>query len=914
MRFESVTAHAFGAIADRALELAPGMTVVCGPNEAGKSTWHDAIFAGLCGRRRGQGRTKDDRLFEERRRPWRGDAWDVAVTLRLDDGRRIEIRQDLDAASGRATDLDLGHDVTRDIVNEGCPDGARWLGLDRRTLPAVACVRQAEVLAVIEQPELLQEHLQRAAATAGPDATTAEAIVRIERYRAEQVGMDRAGTRKPLRAARERLEQAERALAGARSAHEEFLRLGAEARQAAVEAGRARASLLAARAAESTRLAADSARKLRRARELAARFPDGPPGPADARDAQAQEAAAALGAWEGRPDAPPPVGRSAAELRAELAALPDPPRGDTAVHPEVQRAAETLRDARRAVELHGAERPPGPAGPVAGGAAPEALLELARDLEASAPDADPALSRRAAESARLRASLQMRRRAGVAGGAILGAAGGLAAWLWQIPAGLGAILAGAAFMVWSVLYVSGRLRRVKEAQRSDELNLAAARIEEDRAAGRRSAAEARARALGAGTTPEELRALARAAAGAAEARRRLETWIARQEALRGSADAAEQDLAGTLRARGAAVEGGADEAFSRYAASCSSRACVAAQASRRGDLEKGLADREAAERAAAESAARLRAAREALDRAAARCGVAGGDDAALASGLRHWLQERRAELRANEQAAREHAELRTILGDGTLADLEAAAADLQEAAAGAWRSAGVDPVEAADGEADPVLLEEAARRSAEEASVLAGRAAERAATLACVPEAEEALAAARAELDRIERLARTLDAARGFLERAQDRVHRDIAPRLAATVRRWLPGLTGGRYVDATVDPATLAVRVRDAAAHWRDARHLSHGTSEQVYLLLRLALAEHLTARGETCPLVLDDVTVQSDAQRTLALLAMLRQVSAERQVILFSQEPEVLEWAEADLEPPQNMLVRLEPLPVGA
>ncbi len=48
-----------------------------------------------------------------------------------------------------------------------------------------------------------------------------------------------------------------------------------------------------------------------------------------------------------------------------------------------------------------------------------------------------------------------------------------------------------------------------------------------------------------------------------------------------------------------------------------------------------------------------------------------------------------------------------------------------------------------------------------------------------------------------------------FLEKAQERVHRDVAPVLAATVRGWLARVTAGRYADVAVDPESLAVTVR---------------------------------------------------------------------------------------------------------
>jgi uncharacterized protein YhaN len=87
----------------------------------------------------------------------------------------------------------------------------------------------------------------------------------------------------------------------------------------------------------------------------------------------------------------------------------------------------------------------------------------------------------------------------------------------------------------------------------------------------------------------------------------------------------------------------------------------------------------------------------------------------------------------------------------------------------------------------------------------------------------------------------------------------------------------------------------------------LSQGTIEQLFLLLRLALAQHLATSGESAPMILDDVTVQSDTERTVALLELLHELSGEHQVVLFSQEDEVLRWAEAELKAPTDKLVLL-------
>jgi uncharacterized protein YhaN len=77
--------------------------------------------------------------------------------------------------------------------------------------------------------------------------------------------------------------------------------------------------------------------------------------------------------------------------------------------------------------------------------------------------------------------------------------------------------------------------------------------------------------------------------------------------------------------------------------------------------------------------------------------------------------------------------------------------------------------------------------------------------------------------------------------------------------------------------------------------------------------MAEHLTRPGEVCPLILDDVTVQCDERRKKSLLELLHELSKKRQVILFSQETDVLRWAETNLKAPRDNLVSLDPSLVG-
>ncbi|MPZ51074.1 MAG: AAA family ATPase, partial [Dehalococcoidia bacterium] len=100
MRFLSVRADSFEPFPPtETLHLTPGLNIVYGPNEAGKSSWHAALYPGLCGIRRGQGRhSVEDQAFAERHRPWTNDEsadWVVTSVLVLQDGRQLELCHDL---------------------------------------------------------------------------------------------------------------------------------------------------------------------------------------------------------------------------------------------------------------------------------------------------------------------------------------------------------------------------------------------------------------------------------------------------------------------------------------------------------------------------------------------------------------------------------------------------------------------------------------------------------------------------------------------------------------------------------------------------------------------------------------------------------------------------------------------------
>lgn len=119
------------------------------------------------------------------------------------------------------------------------------------------------------------------------------------------------------------------------------------------------------------------------------------------------------------------------------------------------------------------------------------------------------------------------------------------------------------------------------------------------------------------------------------------------------------------------------------------------------------------------------------------------------------------------------------------------------------------------------------------------------------------------------------------LTRAAAELQRRFAPRIAQRAQEILSRLTGGRYdrLQLGEDLSVSAGAQDENTAHgalWRSA-----GTVDQLYLAVRLAVAQELTPRA---PLVLDDALVRFDDTRLGAAMQILRQTAQEKQVLLFT------------------------------
>ncbi len=142
-------------------------------------------------------------------------------------------------------------------------------------------------------------------------------------------------------------------------------------------------------------------------------------------------------------------------------------------------------------------------------------------------------------------------------------------------------------------------------------------------------------------------------------------------------------------------------------------------------------------------------------------------------------------------------------------------------------------------------------------------------------------------VQKLEQWYRALGCAQEYLAMAQGKLESRFAPRITAAAGEYLKTLTEGRYqrllMDRDMNLSAAAQKEGTALpAAWR-----SEGTVDQMYLALRLAVAQVLIPHA---PLILDDVFVRFDEGRLSAALELLSR--EQRQVIVFSCQEREKRW----------------------
>lgn len=124
-------------------------------------------------------------------------------------------------------------------------------------------------------------------------------------------------------------------------------------------------------------------------------------------------------------------------------------------------------------------------------------------------------------------------------------------------------------------------------------------------------------------------------------------------------------------------------------------------------------------------------------------------------------------------------------------------------------------------------------------------------------------------------------------ERSFHETHRD---RLAGTATAYFKAITGceGRRVEFGED---FSIGVREPDGKLCSTTQLSHGTRDQLYLAVRLAVAD-LVADQVKLPLIFDDPFLNCDEHRLMSVRKALERLSGKRQIILLTHRSDLSAW----------------------
>ncbi|MDI6891571.1 MAG: AAA family ATPase [Actinomycetota bacterium] len=150
------------------------------------------------------------------------------------------------------------------------------------------------------------------------------------------------------------------------------------------------------------------------------------------------------------------------------------------------------------------------------------------------------------------------------------------------------------------------------------------------------------------------------------------------------------------------------------------------------------------------------------------------------------------------------------------------------------------------------------------------------------------------------------------LDKARKASWRAATKVLEEEIAKHISRVTDGRYESAKVDEETLSFFVYSPEKeNYVKAEELSRATIDQIYLAARLGLVRLITGDKKS-PLLFDDPFVTFDDKRLESTMKMVKEISKEYQILLFTCEnkydvyaDKVLDLTKIDVAPAQTSLL---------
>lgn len=145
-----------------------------------------------------------------------------------------------------------------------------------------------------------------------------------------------------------------------------------------------------------------------------------------------------------------------------------------------------------------------------------------------------------------------------------------------------------------------------------------------------------------------------------------------------------------------------------------------------------------------------------------------------------------------------------------------------------------------------------------------------------------------------------------FIEEAQQNYEKEKQPQVLARASEYVHILTRGKYT-LEILPQSGDVFAATDTGERLESNQWSSGLGDQIYLALRLSLAEHFGEEVEHLPLILDDVLLRFDEERQQAALELLLEVSKREQIFIFTCQASLVRLAEK-MNQPQLLVYELD------
>ena len=138
-------------------------------------------------------------------------------------------------------------------------------------------------------------------------------------------------------------------------------------------------------------------------------------------------------------------------------------------------------------------------------------------------------------------------------------------------------------------------------------------------------------------------------------------------------------------------------------------------------------------------------------------------------------------------------------------------------------------------------------------------------------------------IEELEEKVEAFDLAADVLKEAENEAYGRASPTLSKKASGEIKKITNGRYTTVKITPDLDVMAKIPETGEVKEIEPLSDGTKEQIYFVSRLAMSEVLS-EGRKLPLFLDESFVFFDEDRFENSMKLLKDLSKEYQIIIFS------------------------------